>query len=134
MQAAGRKQEAKAVESRYGAADRTHIDPPDAVTKEIVRMPAASRGDLFARVMGFIVFLLGVAIILGVLKLGFDMYQDPRLGSITARGASPNAVEIGTSFVRLVIRIVLLFLFSVSGSLIANKGISMYFTALRRPE
>jgi hypothetical protein len=103
---------------------------------EGVRMAGSSRGDLFARVMGFVVFLLGVAIILMVLRLGFQMYEDPRVGiSLTSRtGASASATEVGASFARLTVRIALLFLGSVSGSLIANKGINMYFSALRRPE
>ncbi len=134
MVTAEHEERTQAVESRYSDPGRAPSEPAVRVTKGDVRMPAASRGDVFARVMGFMVFLLGVAIILGVLKLGFDMYRDPTLGLRFPKGYSPTPTEIGTSFVRLIVRIGLLFFFSISGSLIANKGINMYFTALRRSE
>ena len=45
---------------------------------------------------------------------------------------NPSAVQIGRDLIGLIVRIALLFLGSISGSLIANKGINLYFTALRR--
>ncbi len=91
-------------------------------------MPSVPRGDLCARLLGIFVFLLGVAVILCVLWLGFRMYADPNLGLRSAKPHSPpDAMDIGTAFLRLVVRIALLFLGSICGSLIANKGIRLYF-------
>ncbi|MGC8669156.1 MAG: hypothetical protein ACP5VE_13665 [Chthonomonadales bacterium] len=91
-------------------------------------MPSVPRGDLFARLLGVFVFLLGLAVILCVLWLGFRMYSDPNLGLRSSKPHSPpDAVDIGTAFLRLVVRIALLFLGSICGSLIANKGIRLYF-------
>jgi hypothetical protein len=100
------------------------------------RMASSSRGDLFARVIGFLVFLLGLGVILWVLTLAFRMFHDPNLGVVrgAASGSSgPTAAEIGIGFGQIVLRIVLLFLASICGSLIANKGINLYFTALHGP-
>ena len=91
-------------------------------------MPSG-RGDLFARVFGFLITLVGLAVILGVLWLGFGMYKDTNLGlGGPSAGPSPNATDLGLGFVKLILRIALLFLGSISGSLIANKGIHLYFT------
>jgi len=96
-------------------------------------METAPRSDLFARVLGILVFLLGIAIILCVLWLGFGLYQDRTLGIPTAGPKSgPTATDLGAAFIRLIFRIGLLFLGSLSGSLIASKGIHLYFSGLRR--
>lgn len=93
---------------------------------------ASLRGDLFARIIGFLVFILGVAIILGVLWLAFALYKDPNLG--LGKPGKPSdaklATDLGKDFLSLVYKIALLALGSVSGSLIANKGIHLYFAAL----
>lgn len=89
-------------------------------------MSPSSRGDLFAKVIGFFVMMVGLAVILGVLWLGFGMFKDPNLGMGGEK--SPTATDVGMGFVRLVLKIALLFLGSISGSLIANKGIHLYFT------
>jgi hypothetical protein len=105
------------------------------------RKVGGSRPDLFARVTGFLVFLLGIAIIVGVLYLAFEMWRDPNLGigaaarplpGVTATGLT--ATDIGIGFGRLILRIGLLFLGSISGSLIANKGIKLYFSAYTDPD
>ena len=98
--------------------------PPDAVHR---------RNPILPQVIGMLVFAAGLFIIGYVLVLAFRLYQDPNLGlRPTPAGASPDAVALGTGFVQLIIRIVLLFLASICGSLIANKGINLYFTALKR--
>jgi hypothetical protein len=109
------------------------------------RVAPKARPDLFARVVGFLVFALGIAIIVGVLYLAFEMWKDPNLGirevalppaaSTPATGPTgPTATDIGIGFGRLILRIGLLFLGSISGSLIANKGIKLYFSAFADPD
>jgi hypothetical protein len=91
-------------------------------------MTTAGRNDNFARAMGFLVFLLGVGIIMAVLWLAVRMWQSPTLGLAAARVPGASAADIGVGFGVLLVRIALLFLGSISGSLIANKGIRLYFT------
>ena len=38
-------------------------------------MASSSRGDLFGRIVGFLVFVLGLGVILGVLWIAFRMFQ-----------------------------------------------------------
>ncbi len=86
----------------------------------------------FAQIVGILVFVLGVAIILYVLRLGFEMYNDPAASLRAFQTVGSKNADIGMAFAGLVLRIALLFFGSISGSLIANKGINLYFTALRR--
>jgi hypothetical protein len=94
------------------------------------------RGDIFGRVLGAFIILGGIAVICAVLWYAFQMFNDPNLGLGAAKNAT--ATDVGMGFGKLIVRIVLLFLASFSGSLIANKGINLYFAALpgaaRHPE
>ncbi len=95
-------------------------------------MAVSPRSDLFGRVVGILVFLVGLGVILAVLWLGFGMFRDPNLGMQPAGGApAPSAADVGVGFGKLIMRIALLFLGSICGSLIANKGIQLYFSALQ---
>jgi len=99
-------------------------------------MASSSRGDLFARLIGLLVFLLGIGIILTVLWLALQMFRDPNLGRMVAANpkSGPTAADIGLGLAQLILRIALLCLGSVSGSAIANKGIHLYFSALPAKE
>ncbi len=95
-------------------------------------MAGDRRPDVTARLLGLATFLGGIAVILIVLKLGYDLFTDPTLG----RGVKPTGTDettllaIARGFAALVVRILLLFLGSVCGSLIANKGMHLYVGAL----
>ena len=86
------------------------------------------RGDIFGRALGAFIILGGIAVICAVLWYAFQMFNDPNLGLGTAKNAT--AADVGMGFGKLVIRIILLALASVSGSLISNKGINLYFASL----
>ena len=88
----------------------------------------APKRDIFAQVMGFLVFLVGLGVILSVLYLALKMFQDDKLGIHASSGPSISATDLGVGFGALVLKIALLFLGSISGSLISNKGIQLYFT------
>src|ERR1041385_8087344 len=105
--------------------------PSERVVSEALPAPLPNR-NWFAQITGILVFLLGLAIILFVLRLGFDMYNDPAASLQAFQKAGTKAPDIGMAFAGLILRIGLLFFGSVSGSLIANKGINLYFTSLRR--
>ena len=88
----------------------------------------SNKRDYFAQTMGFFSFALGLGIIVEVLWVALQMFNDRNLGfhSVTPNG--PTVAEIGVGFGVLVLKIALLFLGSISGSLIANKGVKLYFT------
>jgi hypothetical protein len=95
-------------------------------------MASSSRGDLFGRIVGFLVFVLGLGVILGVLWIAFRMFQSPNLLPRVATG--PGASELTgltVGFAILLVKIVLLFLGSLSGSMLMNRGIGLYFAALQ---
>jgi hypothetical protein len=87
-----------------------------------------AQGDLFGRVLGALILLGGLAIICAVLWFAFQMFQDPNMGLGAAKNAT--AADVGLGFGKLILRIALLFLMSFCGSLIANKGINLYFASL----
>lgn len=95
-------------------------------------MAGGARGDLFGRVVGGLVFLGGLFVICVVLWLAFQLFRNPNLGTQPGTVASKNmaAADIALGFMMLLGRIALLFVGSISGSLIANKGIRLYFAAL----
>ncbi len=88
----------------------------------------SSRGDIFGRVMGALVMLGGLAVIFTVLWLAFRMFDDPNLGLGAAKNTT--ASDVGIGFGKLILRIALLFLGSISGSMIASKGINLYFASI----
>jgi hypothetical protein len=96
-------------------------------------MSAPRKPDLLARLLGLLTFLGGLAVIVFVLKLGYRLFLDPTLGqSLKPAGPDESALmALGRSFMALIVRILLLFLGSVCGSLIANKGMRLYVGALQ---
>lgn len=94
-------------------------------------MGGSARGYLFRTVLGVVILLAGLAVIGYVLVLGLHMFQDPKLGlgAASTFGKTPSATDIGVGFGVLIVRIALLFLGSIGGSLIANKGIHLLFAA-----
>ena len=89
-----------------------------------------SSGHLLGQFLGALVMLAGIAIICGVLWLAFGMFRDPNLGLGPSTVKPLTATDIGVRFIGLIMRIALLFLGSISGSLIGNKGIRLFFASL----
>jgi hypothetical protein len=87
---------------------------------------------MFARILGLLLSLAGVAIIGTVIYLAYQMYRDPNLARLPAAPAGQSGVpvtEVGSIFMRLIFQIGLLAIMSVCGSLIANKGIHMFLAS-----
>lgn len=92
---------------------------------------ARRRGDLFAKLCSILVFFLGIVLIFFVFWLSYHLFTSPNLGLHIASNpkTGPSLYDIGKEFAVLVLRIMLLCLMSICGSLIANKGIHLYFSA-----
>lgn len=96
--------------------------------------------NLTARILGILVFLAGVALIAYVFWSANTLFHQPppTVPTATAKAASDSAavapsaaVEIGRSLVDYLKQLLTLFLMCVAGSLIASRGVHMYFSAGR---
>jgi hypothetical protein len=77
--------------------------------------------------LGIITFLVGVALLLATFKMAYDMFSVPP-GQVIATGQN-NSVDLGRSgdnLVNVVMRVLLLIVMGLMGSLIANRGVSMF--------
>lgn len=74
-----------------------------------------------------LVFLGGVALIALTFKLAYDMFQVPPEQALKiAQGKTLDLAIAGQSFGSIFIRILLLIVMGLMGSLVANRGISLY--------
>lgn len=90
------------------------------------------RNDIWGRVMGIIVFLGGVGLLVFVFILAYDFFT---ADSIVIPPAPPNGeapsigAVIGQSALQMIIRIALLIVMAVVGSMLASRGIQLYFAS-----
>ena len=99
-------------------------------------MPSGAHKDIPARLVGMAVFLLGVAALAFVFYTAYKLFNAPAADALglTFRNdpkTDPSASAIGARFGVLLIRLACLFLMSIAGSLMANKGINLYFSVLQ---
>jgi hypothetical protein len=100
------------------------------------RMHSGTRADVLGRTVGMLVFLLGIGLIIGVFVIAYRLFNTPPAAALglTFTGdakTDPPAAQIGTRVVWLLLQLGYLFVMSISGSLIASKGINLYFSALQ---
>jgi hypothetical protein len=90
------------------------------------------RHDLLGRILGIIVFLGGVAALALVFMTAFHFFNSP-LGEIKPPTHTPSTVapatQLGNSALNMLIRIGLLIVMTIAGSLIAGRGVQMYFAS-----
>jgi len=98
--------------------------------------PAGSRShDWPVRIVGLLVFLVGVGVLVWVFVMAnrlFNLPAPPLPAAPPPNAANPGPspfIAIGASFGDLLRRLLLLLLMSVAGSVIASKGIQLYFAA-----
>jgi hypothetical protein len=92
--------------------------------------------DWIGRIIGMLVFLLGVGLLVIVFQAAHTLFTRPpdvALGlQFTGNPKTdPPAGRIGTQFGYLLFQVACLFVMSIAGSLIAQKGVNLYFSALR---
>lgn len=88
--------------------------------------------DLPGRLIAMLVFLGGIAMLCFVFLEAMHLFQSPvpGLGLPIAKDATPPpAANIGAALVSYLMRIGLLALMALAGSLISSKGIHLYFAA-----
>lgn len=96
-----------------------------------------------ARLLGLLVFVAGVGLLFFVFLAAKSLFDAPPPAIPTpspaaatgTNSAAPSAVaEIGVAFSQLLRRILLLLLMCIAGSVIASKGIQLFFAAQGSPE
>ncbi len=96
-------------------------------------MPSAqTRHDLPGRILAFVVFLLGVGLLCLVFSVAWSLFRAPGAGlelPVKAGSGAPPAAGIGIALTAFVRQLLLLAVMTLAGSLIAGKGIHLYFSA-----
>jgi len=86
--------------------------------------------DFFGSFIGILAFLGGVALLLLVFKLAYEMFSTPPSTTLGINGSKKLDLNAGiSSLFGVMIRILLLLVMGLVGSWIANRGISLYTQA-----
>jgi len=72
------------------------------------------------------VFSIGILVLLAVLGAAYRMFSTPASGLFGMHGNASGAVGLGSSVAWILIRIALLFIMALAGSLIASRGIQLF--------
>lgn len=83
--------------------------------------------DWIGSSLGLLVFLGGVALLVLVFRLAYEMFQTPPTIALEVRGG--QTLDLGKASARataIVVKVVVLLIMSIAGSLVANRGILMY--------
>ena len=88
------------------------------------------KGDSFARILGVVVSLVGIAVLIVTFMQAFRLFASPGGLLIPSTSESDGGTivpSLGVSALVLLFRIGLLFIMALIGSLVASKGIQLYF-------
>ena len=77
-------------------------------------------------ILGILTFLAGLAILILTFKLAYDMFTVPARETL---GDEKDVTELGKTFGHVVLRIGLLLVMSIVGSVIAGQGARLYFAS-----
>lgn len=92
-------------------------------------VPTQSRAprDAFGSVIGILVFLGGVALLLFTFRLAYDMFTVPPADALGIKaGQEIDGAAVGNRLTTIILRVILLLVMGVMGSLVANRGIALY--------
>jgi hypothetical protein len=96
-------------------------------------MPYRNRGSVSTSVLGVIVFLAGVGLLAFTFKLAYDMFMVPPQDALGIKPKQPIDLGMaGQSFVGLIVKVLMLIVMGLMGSLIANRGVTL-FSGSRTP-
>lgn len=93
------------------------------------------KSDVLGRLMGAGVFFLGVIVVLWVLKLAYALYADPLpVGGPQSPAGEVTFAALAAGLSKLLARILLLIVGSISGSLLASRGVRLYAASSGRTQ
>lgn len=88
------------------------------------------RADALGLVVGFLTFLLGIALLLFTFKLAYDMFSvNPEIAMQAAKNEGIDVARAGESLASVLARFALLLIMAIVGSTVANRGIKLYVSA-----
>lgn len=88
---------------------------------------ASGKRDALGSFLGIVTFLGGVGLLLFVFQRAYVLFETPQQDALGLKGAkSIDFGMVGNSLTNIIVRIVLLLVMGIVGSLIANRGITMY--------
>jgi len=89
--------------------------------------------DWFGATLGLLVFLVGVGLLVLVFKMSLDLFNTPPKMSLEIKtGRAIDVAKASDTATAVVVRVIVLVLMAITGSLIANRGIHLYSVCARR--
>ncbi len=94
--------------------------------------------DFMARVLGLLLFLLGVAMLCVTFQVAYDLFNQLSasshawVGSSTNPKSEPTGMQVGIAFAGVLLKITVLIAMGFLASLISSKGSQMYASASAR--
>lgn len=97
----------------------------------------AGKDDTAGRIVGFGVFLLGIALLVFVAIVAYIFFTTPvsQIAIVPHKGAASGATAVntlGASAMILAFRVAMLIIITIVGSLMAGKGLQFYYASTRR--
>lgn len=77
-------------------------------------------------VLGVLVFLGGVALLLVTFKLAYDMFTTPPVESLQIGTKAIEFEKVIPNLIGIVVKVLLLIVMGLMGSLIANRGVTLF--------
>lgn len=87
------------------------------------------KDSLAGRLLGILVFLVGIAILVVVAVLAYNLFSASTSSVQVKPGDDGAAASLGASVLRLIYQILLLVVLCIAGSLVAARGLHLYFVA-----
>lgn len=92
-----------------------------------------SRRDWLGSIGGLLIFAAGITLLSLVFKLAFEMFQTPPRLALKIESGKPFDISgVGDALFGVIIKIALLFVMSIIGSVICNRGIHLYASITRK--
>jgi len=91
------------------------------------------RGDLIGRVIGIVVFLGGIGLLAFVFATAYAWFSTPSAAlptSASPGSSGPATAQLGKSALDILERIGLLVVMTIVGSLLAGRGVQLYFASV----